>query len=498
MRDGSGSLSFRSDLPVSISEEIRDLVDERNGGTGAHVVITTKPIDPVNTGDSGGLALARYTGRIVRRPSRTSLEFVGIASWLDTYLDAAVTRTSGTPSQWLGDLLTNDLSAGTVDATGTSNVTRSFPAHITTARQALDVVAGLGGWEWRAEPDFTIDAAVKGTLFRSPPEVVVTRKNEGPDATYRGIEGGMLDQSIDVSATATKAVALAQGIGDAIAKGTATDSVNLLAPKGTAAAFVTVFSAPSEEDANANTAAQNFLNLQGPRYEISVNSRTHTIPQYVMPGDEVYLFDQAAGIVDTANQIQFRGRTIFPALVRCTELSWPIEQGYGVYIRPNGSAPTWIDVTPWVQWETGDAWWTVGDWSPANYGRANRTAPEIEDRIAGTDGGWANISLSSGNWTLDQQPQWRYNAGRVELRGWATRTSSTFTAGATLFATGGSNPPVPAQTYRVIGGVVIAAATPDAQAQRWIIDAAFASSSAGWAIAVGDSVSFDGIWWPIT
>lgn len=386
MRVSSGSVSFRSDIPVSVTTKIRKLVDERASGVGAHVVITRVPVDPSQIGDTAVLAAAKYTGRITKRPSRTSLEFDGLESWLDTYLDADTSRVAGTPSQWLGDLLANDLTAGTVNASGTSNVTRSFPAHITTRREALDVVAGLGGWEWRVQPDFTIDAATKTNLFQSPPQVVVTRKSEGPDGTYRGVRGGMLDQSIDVSNLATKAVALAQGEGTAIAKGTATTSRSLRAPKGSAASFVTVFSAPSEESANANTAAQNFLNLQGARFDISVNSTTHDIPSFVRPGDEVYLYDLAAGIVDTSNQIPFRGETIFPAKVRCLELTWPIEEGCGVYIRSNAASPTWIDVTPWVEWESGDSWWKVGDWSPPSYGRANRSNPEVEDRIGSGSG----------------------------------------------------------------------------------------------------------------
>jgi hypothetical protein len=381
MRPGNGSINFTRDLPLSKSAAIMALVDEDAGGVGAHIVITGVRVDPVGIGDAAMLAAATYTGRITARPSRTSLEFVGLGDWLNTYLDAEVSRTAGTITQWIGDLDGNDLVAGTVGTA--SNVTKTFPAHITTKREALDTVAGLGGWEYRIMPDFTIDADDAATLFRSPPEVVVTRKAEGPDGSLRGVDGSMLDQAINVANLATKAVALAQGVGEAIAKGTATTTRNLNAPLGSNAEFVTVFSAPGEESANANTAATNFLNLQGMRREVNVSSRTHHLPRYVVPGDYVYIYDIASGLVDTTTQVQFRGETIFPATVRCLSLTWPIERGCGVYIRSNaavGSA-TIIDVTDWVEWESGDTWWTVGDWNPPNYGRVNRTNPEIEERI---------------------------------------------------------------------------------------------------------------------
>lgn len=388
MRPGSGSVQFNPDLPISASQEIMALVDENAGGIGAHVVITRVRVDPALIGDAAVLAGAAYTGRITARPSRTSLEFEGIGSWLDTYNDAEITRTTGTPTQWLGDLLTNSLTAGTVS--GGSNVTKTFPAHITTRREALDVIAGLGGWEYRIMPDFTVDAAPAASLFREVGDtgtIVVTRKAEGSDGALRGVDGSMLDQEIQVGNLATKAVALAEGQGVSIAKGTATAARSLRAPLGGAAAFVTVFSAPGEETANANTAASNFLNLQGMRRKVNVASSTHHLPRYVVPGDEVYIYDLAAGLYDTTQQVQFRGETIFPATVRLLSYTWPIERGVGVYIRSNeasGSAD-YIDVTDWVAWENGDTWWTVGDWAPKNYGRVNRTDPEIETRLS-TDG----------------------------------------------------------------------------------------------------------------
>lgn len=389
MRPGSGGVRFTPDFPVSKSDAIRALVDENAGAAavGASLVITPVRVDPTSIGDTATLDAALYTGPIVARPSRLSLEVVGVSSWLDTYFDTAIIRSSGTPAQWVGDLLTNGLTAGTVTAAGLSNVSRTFPAHSATRRECLDAWAGLAGAEYRVNPDLTVDVAEADTLFVSPPTVVVTKRNEGPDGAFRGVDGSLLDQALTQLGPniATKAVALAEGEGAAIAKGTATRSVNLKTPAGGTPSLITVLSAPSEESANANTLASNFLNLQGMRRQVNVGSRTYGLPRFVSPGDEVYVWDPEAGLFDTSNQIQFRGETIFPILVRLLSYTWPIESGMGVYVRSNAASPTYIDVTDWVEWENGsETWWTVGDWNPPSYGSTNRHAPEIEQRVAGT------------------------------------------------------------------------------------------------------------------
>lgn len=382
MRPGAGSIRFTPDTPAKITSAIFDLINENTtAGVGAHIVITPVEVDPDQVGDAAVLGAATYTGRITKRPDRLSLEFVGLGSWLDTYIDSAVTRTAGTPAQWLTDLLTNDLSAGTNTASGT--VTKTFPAYITTHREALDAVCGIGSWEYRISPDMTVNIGDGGEQFVSPPIGVVTRKSEGLDGAYRGFEGGLLDQSIDVSQIATKAVALAEGSGATIAVGSDTTTTNLNAPKGTAPDLVTVLSAPGEETANAGTLATNFLNLQSQHRNVTVTSVTHHLPRHVHPGDEVYLYDPLSGLIDANNQIEFRGETITPILVRLLSYTWPIEAGVGVYIRSNETTATYHNVTPWIAWETGTTEWVVGDWNPPSYGRVNRSNPEIELRVAG-------------------------------------------------------------------------------------------------------------------
>lgn len=112
---------------------------------------------------------------------------------------------------------------------------------------------------------------------------------------------------------------------------------------------------------------------------------------------------------------------------------------------------------------------------------------------------WVDIALASANWTINQQPQWRYEGGRVWLRGDITRITTTFTAGTTLFTfTTGNNPTTPDRNCRVGGLASIAAATPDSVILDWqcLGGTGFRTTTATHAVVAGDSVYLNDISWP--
>ena len=436
MRPGSGSVRFTGHLPAGTARQIRDLVT----GAGCHVVITAAPVPDGDVSDEFVLASAIYTGRVIGRPSRRELRVTGLSTWLDTYPAAAITRTGGTPTQWLGDLLTNGITTGTVS--GGSNVTRSFPAYAQTNREALDAVASLGGWEYDVRPDFTVDAGT--SVFTSPPRVVITDDDTGPaDPVYVGLRGGLLDHGIDVAKVATHAYAVGADTKAGRVVGSATQTVDLKTPAGGTPTIATVVNAPSETSSgNADDAADTFLitsasvtrtvkvstatgaagstwrqvgsgkspqraanstaslalGATGVSTDPSVSLTGQYVRRVVRPGDEVYLWDIEGGFVDLDNAIDYRGETIHPDLVRVVSMTWPIEQGLGVYVRSNAATPTYIDVTSWVQFEAGDTFLSVGDWDPAvgGTGGVARALPLVEARVGG-----AGIQSGTVSPTLD-------------------------------------------------------------------------------------------------
>lgn len=249
MRPGSGAIKFRRTLPRSISKQITDLIE----GVGCHVVICPVRLNQSDLTDSILLGSALYTGVVLARPSRTELAVTGLGWWLDSANKTEISRTSGTPTQWLGDLLGNNLTAGTVS--GGSNVTRTFLPHAQTRREALDTVATLGSWEYDIRPNFTVNAGTPANIFQSPPKIVITNRSEGPDGPYRGLSAGLLSQSVDASQTATEAVVVGQGQGVGVALGSATQTVPLKTWNGGTPSIVKVIDAPTEAQAQLTASA---------------------------------------------------------------------------------------------------------------------------------------------------------------------------------------------------------------------------------------------------
>jgi hypothetical protein len=456
MRPGAGRVNLIDSVPADLTKTIYDLLV----GVGCHVVITPTPIDTTVMADADVLTAALYTGRVEARPDRTSIEFVGTSTWLDSYTDADLTRTAGTPTQWLGDTLINNLTTGTVSGGG--NVTRTFLAHAQTRRQILDAVASEGGWEYVVRPDFKVDAGT--SLFPVTPTVVITNKNEGRDGSFVGLLGGLADQNVDASGIATKVVALGQGIGTSIVTGSATKVVALKTQNGNTPTLVSVVSAPSVTVATAATVASTIntaativtaatvstgavrggavsdqrgikfdsrslnpglagnrrsqyenlaggvgpapvpdvpsylpwldasrfasstVNATGPQSGLpSIGAESQFVRRLIRPGDNVYLYDIDSGLYDTANQIVYRGETIFPVKHRVLSMTWAIENGYGVYIRSNAATPAYYDLTPYVDWEQPGATLEVGSRPTTSYSTTvNRSDPAIEERVTQT------------------------------------------------------------------------------------------------------------------
>ena len=66
-------------------------------------------------------------------------------------------------------------------------------------------------------------------------------------------------------------------------------------------------------------------------------------------GDAIFVWDPP-GITDVANEITFRGSTIWPQSIRLLEASWPLVRGMGVWYRHYDGAYT--DLTDSVDWES--------------------------------------------------------------------------------------------------------------------------------------------------
>jgi len=394
MKPGGFSLKLRDDAPWSVTSAV-DVFD--------HVVITPTALEPIGGfSDANILASAIYTGVVTAKPGTYSIEGSGLAWWLGTeeglgdLLDTAVTQSSATLSTWVSALRPSSLSAGTVTNTGLSTLSATY--QWMTRREALDAVCRALGAEWRVNPAFTLDAAKSPDLFVSTPTVVITRKEEGQDGSYRGLDGTLIVTAKDVRQYTTKAIAVAQGQGATVATGTSSGSTSYKDGLNNTVVLERLVNAPSDSSANASTiAAQQVGQWNQVRRELSLNSRTYNVTRHAKPGDYVYVFDQLAELTDPANQITFRGELISPIKLRVYALTWPIERGMGVYARRSGATPTYTDLTDYVEWEDGsDVQWDVGaaprSSNDTDAASAGATAylganPAVAARVTGTGSG---------------------------------------------------------------------------------------------------------------
>jgi hypothetical protein len=96
------------------------------------------------------------------------------------------------------------------------------------------------------------------------------------------------------------------------------------------------------------------------RRELTLSSRTYNVSRFIEPGDWAWVWDEQAGLSDQSNQVTYNGQLITPIKLRVYSVTFPIEQGVGVYVRRSGATATYTDVSEWVEWETGDVRWEVG------------------------------------------------------------------------------------------------------------------------------------------
>ena len=352
-KPGRFHLELRDDYPDSISQAI---------GLFDHIVITPTPVEASTIGDAAMLALSIYTGVVTSKPSNRIVEGADLAWWLGTdqglgdLLDVAVSLNAGTLSQWITALCPVSLTVGTVTNTGLGTHTASY--QWMTRREAIDAVCRAIGAEWRVNAAGTIDAASKTLLWMTPTAtagIVVTRKDEGTDGTLRGLEGNLIVPSSDVEQYTTK-VFVGGPTGAA-----STGSTTYKDLRNNTVVMERVVDSPSDLTVSAAGVAASVLGqFNQVRREISLASQTYTVTRFIRPGDSAWVFDLNAGLVDSANQITYRGELISPILLRVMALTWPVEQGCGVYLRKSGATPTYLDITSYVAWESGDVQWEVG------------------------------------------------------------------------------------------------------------------------------------------
>jgi hypothetical protein len=420
MKPGTFSLRLQPNTPYRVHSAVARF---------DQVVITPTRLLPIEGYTNANiLAAAIYAGVITRTPSPTDIGGHGLEWYLGTpkgygpgtgatqgLLTTAVTQTTATLSTWVSALCPPALSVGTVTNGALPTLTDSF--QMVTRREALDAVVRQVGAEYRINPSGTIDAAAPDTLFGANPDVIITRKPEGRSDGYWGLEGSTIVKSTDTDEYISKAVVVTRGEGTAATATTVSGTTAFRDFAGNLMHVERYIDAPTSLAANAtligNAAIAKF---NGERRDLRLSSRTYAIDRFAVPGDNIFVFDPVAGLVDPANQVVFRGEVMSPLKLRVYGLTWPIEAGMGVYARraTGVGTYTYTDLTDWVVWENAEVAWEIGaprrplvGSTPAQYEGSVAYLPTtatVAARVAGTAGYIAKAEMTANSTTTTTTP----------------------------------------------------------------------------------------------
>ncbi|MGR4847917.1 hypothetical protein [Streptomyces sp. LARHCF252] len=363
---GNFDLKLSSDIP----REVLDTIDY----FGHVAILPGGHADIVQLGDNT-LTAARYVGVIRKKKigddGRTnevgdavSVGGVGVAFWLgdddsdrgkgDIY-ETPQTFTSQTFANTVRALLPDSVTEGTLHSVaGTFTNTFQYVTPRTAVQYVCDTMSTTNvPVSWRVNGNASLDAGPESDLYVTNPQCVVVRKGFGEDVSMRALEGSM-DVEQDMEDFSTRVVLLAEGEGSTVATAGADISPGLNPYKdlhGNGLKLTRLVSESETSTSNATARAQLQLNrFSGTRDALSLSADDYDINGTFKVGDYIWVYDPDAGLVDTNNEIIFRGERLNPLKLQVHETSWSITDGYSVGYRDrNGN---WYDLTDYVDFET--------------------------------------------------------------------------------------------------------------------------------------------------
>lgn len=215
---------------------------------------------------------------------------------------------------------------------------------------------------WRVNADGTLDAGPEADLYVTDPTCVIVKRDAGEDMALRGVPGQMAVMR-DVEDFTTRVVLLAEGEGESIATASADIDVGANPYKdlhGNPAKLTRLVSESDTTVQNAEARAEIALaQYTEQRTEATLETDDYWISGAYRLGDWVWVYDPEAGLVDTSNEITFRGQRLNPMKLQVVEAQWPLSEGYMVAYRDADGG--WWDLTDHMEWDGSDTVYvTVG------------------------------------------------------------------------------------------------------------------------------------------
>lgn len=228
-------------------------------------------------------------------------------------------------------------------------------------RETFEMLAQALGVEYRANPDGTVDmGAVGSALFTTAPTVLVSRWTTGVDASLTSfpVERWRVSKDYDDYLNFVRVEKAPDGVGSAAF------NVETLQDASGAAALMratVVTDAGVEDTGDCEARGEGILSQhEAVRVEVECSVEVFDPGRFMRPGDSLYVWDPIDQLWNTGNQVTFQGETIHPASQRLRGMTWPIQEGMGVYLLANDADDSYLDVTDWVAFESGPTRLEIG------------------------------------------------------------------------------------------------------------------------------------------
>lgn len=363
MGSGSFDVNFKEDAPWSIRHVFSDENTNTDYGFLGYLIVTRTRLPAELLSLSALLANSRYTGIMTSR-RRRGIGGFGLLWHYERLLygDFTVSNTfllgagSNSFSTWITDIVNTTvngnpgpLTLGTVTAIAGSLEWYSF---YDTRKEGLDFVCEYFGGEYEVTPQALVNAGPASSLFLLTPNVVVLPRGGTRDLDRAGLQTLRLDEDNDVEQTANLVVVPSQTpltFGVAHFYG----SIIPLDLNGNEFPLHHVEDAPSQGTGSSGETARASAVLtekQDNRRQVTVKTADYDPGGSFGVGDAIYVYDPDQFLFDLGNQIQHGGQTIFPVSQRVLGMTWPLQDGMGVYYY-RGRQGDVTDLSDYVVWE---------------------------------------------------------------------------------------------------------------------------------------------------
>lgn len=369
---GDWDLTLAPDTPREVLDKITAF---------SEVVIMPDLMDAVDMDDTL-MQFSLFRGTVFRPGPQRKIGGHGPACWLGTgnryyttnlggfdmpYYNV-ISQTGSTLTAWAASVTSDTpITLGTVtDPTAGAQLTAQSVQWI-SHRELLDSLCKIYEVEWRINNKLELSIGPYTSLYNSP-TTIITPSAAGRENGLVGIKS-LLETEHDMWDYASQLYLLSQS---SVAYGGSYSS--FYAPDGKRL-WVTALVDGADVQLNATSFAASRLitTLNSPTAQqvVKCSSDLFDIAKMtaIPSGGRVLIWAPEQGIYDPqyANQVEWRGETIWPQYFRCLGLRWPVRAGMGVLLRRYTGDTSidltgtleWVDLTPYVEFEDGDAEMTI-------------------------------------------------------------------------------------------------------------------------------------------